>query len=167
MIDTSSSARVTPVPPPAERGVKMARLPAVLTRRRTRMGLEQRARILVVDDEKAVRGLIERVLSDAGYEVVGLASGLAGLEAALTADRPYHLLVTNNNMPGMSGSDLVARVRSAHPELPILHLDDQSDEAPRQLPPDVPSLTKPFSIEKLLGCVRQLLPDGGPHSTGR
>ena len=47
------------------------------------MGLEQRARILVVDDEKAVRGLIERVLSDAGYEVVALQAGSPGSRRSL------------------------------------------------------------------------------------
>jgi len=79
---------VTPVPPPAERGVKMVRLSAVLTRRATRMGLEQPSRILVVDDElvaddeKAVRGLIERVFSDAGYEV-GDGGPAAGLRPRL------------------------------------------------------------------------------------
>jgi CheY-like chemotaxis protein len=128
------------------------------------MALEQPARILVVDDHEGIRRLLERVLAGEGYEVVGLESGLAGLEAALIAERPYDLLITNNHMPGMSGSELVAHVRAAYPGLPILHLDDQSQGAVR-LPPDIPNLAKPLNIEDLLDNVRQLLMrDKVPHT---
>ena len=81
-------------------------------------------RILVVDDEPMVRALIARALGDAGYEVVAVANGQAALDAARGAEAPFDLIVTNNYMPGLSGAELVAKVRQDFPQLPILHVDD-------------------------------------------
>ena len=116
-------------------------------------------RILVVDDEESIRRLLVRVLHAGGYEAAGIKDGLAGLEAALTAVDPYDLVITNNHMPHLGGAELVARLRDVAPHLPILHLDDLSRSEAPDLPPDVPNLFKPFSIEALLEQVGRLLPE--------
>ena len=67
------------------------------------MSSELVARILVVDDEPGVRGVLVRALRDAGYEVVGVHDGLAALDACKTAATPYDLVITNNRMPHLSG----------------------------------------------------------------
>ena len=115
------------------------------------------ARILIVDDEPAVRSLLRRVLVDAGHEVVGMSDGAAGLEAATTAMPRFDLVVTNNCMPHLSGEQLVARLRRQFPHQPILHLDDMSIPGPTDLPGDVPNLYKPFNPDRLLQQVEQLL----------
>jgi DNA-binding response OmpR family regulator len=115
------------------------------------------ARILVVEDEPAVRDVLIRALREAGYEVVGMDDGLAGWDAATTATAPYDLVVTNNCMPHMNGAELVAKLRARFPNLPILHIDDRSDRDPGHLPADVPNLTKPFRIETLLDRVQELI----------
>jgi CheY-like chemotaxis protein len=115
-------------------------------------------RILVVDDEPMVRALIARVLSDAGYEVVAVANGRAALDAARGAEVGFDLIVTNNYMPGLNGSELIARVRQDFPSLPILHIDDISHRRVETgLPEDVPTVYKPFSVATLREAVGRLL----------
>src|SRR3954463_11390103 len=105
------------------------------------------ARILVVDDEPMVRALIVRALTDEGYEVVAVANGRAALDAARGADTGFDLIVTNNYMPGLTGPELVARVRQDFPELPILHIDDLvRRERLGELAPHIPTPFKPFRI---------------------
>ena len=116
------------------------------------------ARILVVDDEPMVRALIARVLTDAGYEVVAVANGRAALDAARGAEVGFDLIVTNNYMPGLTGPELVSRVRQDFPDLPILHVDDIARRGRiGQLPEDVPTIYKPFSIASLREAVGKLL----------
>jgi CheY-like chemotaxis protein len=117
-------------------------------------------RILVVDDEPMVRALITRALTDEGYEVVAVANGRAALDAARGAEVEFDLIVTNNYMPGLNGAELVARVRQDFPTLPILHIDDISRRKPAaDLPDDIPTVYKPFSIATLREAVRKLLTD--------
>jgi two-component system, cell cycle sensor histidine kinase and response regulator CckA len=116
------------------------------------------ARILVVDDEPMVRALIVRALTDEGYEVVAVANGRAALDAARGALAGFDLIVTNNYMPGLTGSELVGRVRQDFPDLPILHIDDLLRKTRiGQLPADVPTIYKPFSVSTLTEAVRKLL----------
>jgi DNA-binding response OmpR family regulator len=124
------------------------------------MAAARASRILVVDDEPSIRALLVRVLKAEGYEAVALNDGLAGLDAALTAADPYDLVITNNRMPHLSGAELVAQLRAAHPGLPILHLDDLSRPEAAELPPDVPNLRKPFNLAALLTYVGRLLQGG-------
>jgi CheY-like chemotaxis protein len=114
-----------------------------------------RQRILIVDDEPALRQLIVRALESEGYEVVAVNDGQAGLDAARTAGRPYDLVITNNYMPHMGGAELIAQLTSLFPDLPILHLDDLSRS--REPPSGAPTLYKPFRLEVLSESVRKLL----------
>jgi len=115
-------------------------------------------RILVVDDEPMVRALVARALTDEGYEVVAVANGLAALDAARGAEAPFNMIVTNNYMPGLSGAELIQRVREDFPDLPILHIDDIARRKQVDvLPENVPTIYKPFSIAALQDGVRKLL----------
>jgi CheY-like chemotaxis protein len=114
-------------------------------------------RILVVDDEPMVRALIARALTDEGYEVVAVANGRAALDAARGAEAEFDLIVTNNYMPGLSGPELIARVRQDFPRLPILHINDIVRRGAKKLPSDVPTIYKPFSVAALRQAVKRLL----------
>jgi two-component system cell cycle response regulator CpdR len=115
-------------------------------------------RILVVDDEPMVRALIARALTDDGYEVVAVANGRAALDAARQATVEFDLIVTNSYMPGLTGPELIARVREDFPDLPILHVDDVTRRGRMPpIPSDVPTIYKPFSIAALQAAVRGLL----------
>jgi CheY-like chemotaxis protein len=75
-------------------------------------------RILVVDDEEAIRLLYKEELTDAGYEVE-LATD--GMDALRKLDRARPDLVTIDlRMPGMDGIELLSRVRATHRDLPII-----------------------------------------------
>jgi CheY-like chemotaxis protein len=116
------------------------------------------SRILVVDDEPMVRALIARVLTDEGYEVVAVANGQAALDAARGAQAEFDLIITNNYMPGLSGAELIQRVRQDFPHLPILHVDDVTRRGRiPPLPSDIPTIYKPFSIGSLRSAVLDLL----------
>ncbi|HEX3232644.1 MAG TPA: response regulator [Gemmatimonadales bacterium] len=114
------------------------------------------ARILVLDDETAIRALVARVLDEEGYEVVTAADGFAGLEAAKSTQ--FDLVITNNCMPGMSGSEVMDRLHVLFPTLPLLHLDDLSHPSSQDFPEGVRTLYKPFSLTTLRETVRKLLP---------
>jgi CheY-like chemotaxis protein len=116
------------------------------------VGTPRSPRILVVDDEPAVRALVVRALQEVGYEAVAVKDGEAGLEAAKSAGVPYDLVLTNSYMPAMTGEQLIGHLRDLLPGLPILHLDDLSHPI-GQNAEKVPTLYKPFSITALLEAV--------------
>jgi CheY-like chemotaxis protein len=115
--------------------------------------------ILVVDDEPMVCALVLRALTDDGYQVTATHDGHAALEIARRAEPPFDLLVTNTWMPGLSGSELIARLRQDFPQIPILHIDDVARRNPGEFHQDIATLYKPFSVAALREAVRELLAD--------
>lgn len=109
-------------------------------------------RVLVVDDEPAVRALLLRVFGEAGYDVVAVPDGEAGLAVASTTQAPYDLVVTNTYLPSLSGEQLIAHLRELYPDPPILHVDDLAHPRGSRSSP-APALYKPFSIDALLDAV--------------
>lgn len=81
--------------------------------------------ILVVDDEDHVRTALSRVLADAGYTVLTAESGEEALE--VLREQPVKLLISDNNMPGISGLDLFKDVRRRHPQILRVMLTGDTD----------------------------------------
>lgn len=113
------------------------------------------ARILVLDDEPMIRYFVGRALEAAGYEVVVLSPPFGAVE--LLADTHFDLVITNSMMPAAGGAQLVAQIRTEFPDLPVIHMDDQSHPLPPEFPADVPRLDKPFSNDTLLREVARRL----------
>jgi DNA-binding NtrC family response regulator len=113
--------------------------------------------ILVVEDEPAIRRLYMRVLMQAGFDVAAAPDGMAGLQMALA--RPFDLVVTNSRMPLLSGEQMIAAVRRQRPHQAILHISASQGvtSQPEHLPPDVPTLCKPFDLERLVDTVRDTM----------
>jgi len=117
-------------------------------------------RILVVEDEEAVRRLVVRVLSDAGYsvtEAVDPEEALAEREASREA---FDLLLTDVVTPRMSGVERRDRVRESHLRLPVLFMSGYAEEVvlSRGLEGEHAALLpKPFSRETLLSAVAEAL----------
>jgi len=77
-----------------------------------------KASILCVDDEEIPRTLRALVLRKQGYEVITVASGSAALQEL--AVRHFDLVLTDQLMPGMTGTELAKKIKSATPSLPVV-----------------------------------------------
>jgi CheY-like chemotaxis protein len=109
--------------------------------------------ILVVDDDQAALSRIHRILRGAGAEVTALANGRAALRAVADGICRPTLLLTDIDMPGMTGIELAARIRALRPGIRVVMMtsDPESAEAARDRPNLVMRvLLKPVSIEELL-----------------
>ena len=115
-------------------------------------------RILVADDQPHVRRVIERVLSQAGYSVVGVPDGKSAIEAAF-ADR-FDLVILDAVMPEIGGRVAYERIRAAIPGIRVLFASGYgAEELTARFLADtaVPFLMKPFSPSTLLHAVRDSL----------
>jgi DNA-binding response OmpR family regulator len=110
--------------------------------------------ILVVEDEPALGRLLIRALEWDGYDVVWV-NGEAGLRAAKIWGKPFDLVITNSQRPGVAGVDLIGQVNALFPRLPVLRLDDLS--LPSGQTRGDPILFKPFGLDSLSEAVRTLL----------
>jgi len=121
-------------------------------------------RVLVVEDDRDIRRINAVILHRAGYHVDTAEDGLAGwkaLQATHHAPESYDLLITDHDMPGLTGLALVKKLRAAHMVLPIIMVTGKlpMEELMRRyswLQPAV-TLIKPYSIKALLGTVEALL----------
>ena len=116
-------------------------------------------RVLVVDDEDAVRTFAERVLRDAGYETVGASDGPEALTIA-QQQGPFDLLLADVVMPQMLGDELARRVRQVEPDVKVLYLTGNSDQIFKErttLWEGEAFLDKPTSVKGLLEAVSLML----------
>ena len=115
-------------------------------------------RILVVDDDEVIRQVNAEMLSRFGYEAETAEDGAAAWEA-LQANG-YDLLITDNNMPNVSGVELVKKLRSAHMSLPVvlasgtIPTEAMNWNSSLQL---AAMLLKPFTMDELLATVKEVL----------
>ncbi|XKE45278.1 nitrogen regulation protein NR(I) [Halomonas organivorans] len=118
--------------------------------------MTEAARVMVVDDDRAIRWVLERALAQPDLAVECVERADRVLERIL--EEPPDVLVTDIRMPGIDGLDLMARVREAHPELPVIVMTAHSD-----LDSAVASyqggafeyLPKPFDVDEALALVRR------------
>ena len=80
---------------------------------------QQSYHVMYVDDDQALVFLVQRLLRRRGYRVSGFNDPHAAADALRAAPHDYHLLVTDYNMPGYSGVDLLQEVRTIRPDLPV------------------------------------------------
>jgi len=115
-------------------------------------------RILVVDDDEFFRFVSTRTLRAFGYQVDTAEDGSAGWEALQS--RTHDLLLTDHNMPRMSGIELVKKVRIARMMLPAVMVSGALPTAELERHPWLGiavTLAKPFSPQELLDAVKAAL----------
>jgi len=114
--------------------------------------------IIVVDDEPSIRQLNTALLSNSGYEVDSAEDGAAAWEALGAGD--YDLIITDNNMPNMTGFELLKKLRAARMALPVIMATGTlpTEEFTRYpwLKPDA-TLLKPYTVAEMLRTVKKVL----------
>jgi len=116
--------------------------------------------ILLVEDEEAVRDLIQTVLNDQGYNVIPSRDTQHALQIAETFAHEIHMLLTDVVMPGMSGRELAARITARRRGIRVLFMSGYTDNVITSggvLEKGITFLQKPFSPGQLTQKVRDVL----------
>jgi two-component system response regulator MprA len=122
------------------------------------------SRILVVDDERALRDSLRRALSLEGYEVTLASDGEEALSRLVAREVEPDAIVLDVLMPGVDGLEVARRLRHAGNRTPILMLTARAEIEDRVAGLDAGAddyVVKPFALEELFARVRALLRRGG------
>lgn len=122
-------------------------------------------RILVVEDNGALRRLMLRILEGSGYGVIEAAGGAQGMELFRQHAPSLDLAILDMVMPGISGLDVAAEIERIRPGMKILYISGHGssvamESISRRSPDHV--LLKPFDAAELIGRVAQLLKPEAP-----
>jgi CheY-like chemotaxis protein len=119
------------------------------------------ARVMVIEDDDAVRSLVIRMLERVGHEVVATPDGREALR--LFGQEPTDLVITDINMPGMDGIEVISAFRAMRAGVPIIAISG-GGLMPKELLLSsaaamgaVEVVSKPFEISRLVGAVDRAL----------
>jgi len=122
--------------------------------------LPEIATVLLVEDEEAVREIVERTLGNIGCHVLSAGRSSEALQLYESTEQRIDLLLTDVVMPGGLGTDLYGELRALDPDLKVVFMSGYPDRGAMHLT-DLPAgsmfLRKPFSPSKLAEYVRQIL----------
>jgi len=113
--------------------------------------------VLLVEDDPAVRGAVERALRHAGHQPALAADGVRALEQATAV--PYDAVVLDLGLPGLDGLEVCRRLRATGNQVPVLMLTARAAVAERVAGLDAGAddyLVKPFALDELLARLRAL-----------
>ena len=115
-------------------------------------------RILVVEDEAAMRAIIVETLTGLGYRTVQASDAAAAL-AALEAGEPPDLLITDVGLPGLNGRQLAEQARRLLPGMRVLFITGYAGPVVRAefLEEGMDMITKPFTLDAFAVRVRDML----------
>jgi two-component system, chemotaxis family, chemotaxis protein CheY len=116
--------------------------------------------ILAVDDSPVIRQVEQSVLTGAGYQVMVASSGSEALGKLVVAT--VNLILTDLNMPGMDGVELIKQVRAhaKHRLTPIVMITTESKDSKKQEGKAAGAtawMVKPFTPDQLLGVVKRIV----------
>ena len=123
-------------------------------------------RILVIEDERKVAEFVARGLRDQRFAVDVANDGQAGWDMASTCN--YDLIVLDLMLPGLSGLEILKRIRGRRSQVPVLVLTARSGTAEKVENFEAGAddyLTKPFAFDELLVRVKALLRRGSPDQS--
>lgn len=116
--------------------------------------MDPNCHILVVDDHSHMRSLYRRVLESAGYTVTEACDGVEALQSLETRD--FDLVITDWEMPGMGGEELISELSETPQPPPFLVVSGSS-----KVPSRYRSLGKPVRPRQLVHQVQAMLPERG------
>jgi CheY-like chemotaxis protein len=131
------------------------------------------SKVLIIDDEADVRDALELVLGRAGFEILSVSDGSAGLDAC----REHHpdVIITDMIMPKLDGAQLIRQIKAEQPTAKIVAISGGGNFGSSSYQPTAIKteaflaaaksagadriLTKPFETTDIVAAVRSLLPD--------
>ena len=119
------------------------------------------ARVLVIDDDELARTLLKRMLVEEGHEVEEAYDGAEGLR--LFGKNPPDLVLTDINMPGLDGHDVIEAIQMLHPDVPIIAISGGGPATKEELLLKASALgadqiiMKPFEFPQLVSAVERAL----------
>ena len=120
---------------------------------RAAVALERKLAILTVDDDPLVALNTSALLEELGHTVHSASSGMRALEI-LRGEEGIDLLITDQAMPGMTGSELVSKIRAEKPELPVILATGYAELPPGEAE-GIPRLAKPFRQQDLAEAIAE------------
>jgi CheY-like chemotaxis protein len=117
---------------------------------------QDRRTILVVDDDPAILAVVCSLLADRGYDLLTAGSGRLALEQSRAFNGDIHLLLSDFQMPGMSGIELATEITADRPELKVLMMSG-FDGGMLVLNEGWHFLAKPFIASQLRALIRGLI----------
>ena len=120
-------------------------------------------RVLIVEDDPAVRMLVREVLEQLHYEAVEFADPLEAVPYLASGER-IDLMISDVGLPGMNGRELAETARAHRPELPILLITGYAENAAIRsgfLAANMSMVTKPFSLDELAAKVSEMISPRG------
>ena len=132
--------------------------PKPVTEQKAEADLTGSAKILLVEDEDAVRSFSARALSNKGYEVIEAINGVDALDK-LGDDKPaLELIITDVVMPEMDGPTLIEKLREHYTDVKIIFMSGYTeDRLKEQFGERVHFLPKPFTLKQLATKVKDVL----------
>lgn len=121
------------------------------------------ARILIAEDDDAVRALVMRALGNDAHELTAAENGADALDMLKDGGEKFDLLLTDVKMPIMDGIALSLAAAKTQPDMPILLMTGYADQRERAhgldaLVHDV--INKPFTLDQIRGAVKEALACG-------
>jgi len=119
------------------------------------------ARVLVIDDDEEIHTLVRHMLEGVGHQVEGARDGVEGLRR-FGQNQP-DLVLTDINMPGLDGHDVIEAIRVQHADVPIIAVSGGSAVPKDELLEKASALgaveviMKPFEFQQLVGAVKRAL----------
>ncbi len=120
-------------------------------------------RLLLIDDNRHGLAARKTILADRGYQVTTACSGEQGLEffESLLESEPFHMVVTDYRMPGIWGDEVVRRIKSTSPNIPVVILSGYATSlelTPELTGADLVLAKGPREQHELVRAVETLLP---------
>jgi DNA-binding response OmpR family regulator len=113
--------------------------------------------VLLVDDENGVRKYMRKVLEAHGYRVLDAGDGDDAMELARRHSGRIDLLLTDDVLPGMQGTEVIRQFQELRPGVPAVRMSGYPEHFTGYRDEGVGYLEKPFSPQSLLGRVREVL----------
>ncbi|HEY7636300.1 MAG TPA: response regulator [Gemmatimonadales bacterium] len=114
-------------------------------------------RALLIDDEPGVRHVVRRWLESDGYTVSEATLGEDGLRLIQEYSLSFELVLTDLNLPDLSGWDIIHVLAEHRPDVPVLALSSVDSDREEKPEPKVRVISKPFTGAQLLALVRETM----------